>query len=79
MWYFVDLQKAFDTVEHNILLAKLEHYGIHATANEWFRSYLSNRKQYVSINGHELSIASVLYGVRQGSVLDPLLFLISMI
>ena len=73
---FVDLQKAFDTVEHDILLAKLEHYGIRSLANEWFRSCLSNRKQYVSINGHESSLASVLYGVPQGSVLGPLLSLI---
>ena len=72
---FVDLQKAFDTVEHDILLAKLEH-DIRGLANEWFRSYLSNRKQYVSINGHESSLASVLYGVPEGSVLGPLLFLI---
>ena len=63
-------------MEHDILLAKLEDYDIHGVANEWFRSYLSNGKQYVSINGHESSLASVLYGVPQGSVLGLLLFLI---
>ena len=57
-------------------LAKLENYGICSLANEWFISYLSNRKKYVSINGHESSLASVLYGVPQGSALDSLLFLI---
>ena len=73
----VDLQKAFDTAEHDILLAKLEHYGIRGIANECFRSYLSNRKQHVSINIHESSLAPVSYGILQGSVLGPLLFLIS--
>ena len=63
-------------MEHDILLANYEHYGIRGIANEWFRSYLSNRKQYVSVTGHESSLASVLYGVLQGSVLSPLLFLI---
>ena len=73
---FVDLQKAFDTVEHDILLAKLEHYSIHGMANNWFKSYLFNRKQFVSINGHISNQTSVKYGVPQGSVLGPLLFLI---
>ena len=59
-------------MEHDILLARLEHYGIRGLANEWFRSYLSNRKQNVSINGHESSLVSVLYDVLQGSVLGPL-------
>ena len=73
---FVDLQKAFDTVKHDILLAKLEHYGIRCITNKWVRSYLSNRKQYVSIKCHESSLAFVLYGVPQGHDLVPLLFLI---
>ena len=63
-------------MEDDILLAKPEHHGIRGLANKWFRSYLSNRKQYVSISGNESSLASVLYGVPQGSVLGPLLFLI---
>ena len=73
---FVDLQKAFNTVEHDILLSKLEHYGIRGLANNWFKSYLSNRKQYVSINGYDSNLADVKFGVPQGSVLGPLLFLI---
>ena len=73
---FVDLQKAFDTVEHDILLTKLEHYGVRGLANYWFKSYISDRKQLASINGHDSNLAPVLYGVSQGSVLGPLLFLI---
>ena len=71
-----DIRKAFDIVEHDILLAKLEHYGIRSIANEWFKSYLFDRKQFVSINGHVSNKASIRYGAPQGSVLGTLLFLI---
>ena len=64
---FVDLQKAFDTVEHDILLSKLEHYVICGLANEWFKAYLSNKKQYVSINGYDSNLVEVKFGVLQGS------------
>ena len=67
---FVDLQKAFDTVDHNILLNKLDHYGIRGVANNWFKSYLSNRKQFVTINGVNSDLQSMKF------VLGPLLFLI---
>ena len=73
---FVDLQKAFDTVDHNILLAKLENYGIRGVANDWSKSYLSERKQFVSINGFNSNHTMLKHGVPQGSVLRPVLFLI---
>ena len=73
---FIDLQKAFDTVDHKILLKKLDHYGIRGTANKWFESYLSNRQQFVSINNKDSSLKPMKFGVPQGSVLGPLLFLI---
>ena len=60
---FVDLQKAFDTVDHQILLAKLNHYGIRGVSNDWFKSYLSNRSQYVSINGYDSGLAAINCGV----------------
>ena len=72
---FIDLQKAFDTVNHNILIDKLKHYGIRGTANNWFQSYLSNRTQFVSIQGYDSVNLLIEHGVPQGPVLGPLLFL----
>ena len=73
---FVDFQKAFDTVNHEILLHKLNHYGIRGIANDWFQSYLYKRQQCVSIDGVTSSYKTIGHGVPQGSVLGPLLFLI---
>ena len=73
---FVDLQKAFDTVNHDILLNKLNHYGIRGKMNEWFKSYLQGRKQIVTNNGADSELRELKHGVPQGSDLGPLLFLI---
>jgi hypothetical protein len=73
---FCDLRKAFDTVDHEILLKKLKKMGIGGVELEWFRNYLCDRKQFVYIDGNCSPLLSILLGVPQGSILGPLLFLI---
>ncbi len=73
---FIYLKKAFNTVNHTILLQKLEHYGIRDISLKWFSSYLKDRTQFVSCNNASSDIKSITCGVPQGSVLGPLLFLI---
>ena len=73
---FIDFAKAFDCVSHRLLLKKLEHYGIRGKILQWFESYLSNRTQSTIFEGHESKKEYIPYGVPQGSVLGPILFLI---
>ena len=73
---YIDFTKAFDTVRHDILLRKLQHYGVRGNINDWFRDYLSNRSQSTKLFDFISPPLTIRYGVPQGSVLGPILFLI---
>ena len=70
------MEKAFDTVNHKILCEKLKFYGLRGNVNKLLQSYLSNRKQFISLNGFDSEIKEVTCGVPQGSSLGPLIFLL---
>ena len=73
---FIDLSKAFDTIDHTILISQLEHYGVENNEFQWFISYMHNRQQYVEIENIKSTTETITTGVPQGSILGPLLFLI---
>ena len=85
---FIDLSKAYDIINHNILHDKLDSYGVSGSSNMWFKSYLTNRTQFVEISQtdisnhtwhrHQSSLRVTAHGVPQGSILGPLLFLVYM-
>ena len=72
----MDIKKAFDSIDHQILIEKLNHYGIRGVANELIKSYVSDRLQYVEFDNVKSSRINIKYGVPQGSILGPLLFIL---
>ena len=70
----IDLSKAFDSIDHNLLVAKLEAYGIRGNEKEWFLNYLTNRQQTVVVSGAKLTWSEMVKGVPQGSISGSLLF-----
>lgn len=73
---FVDLKKAFDTIDHKLLMNKLEQYGLRGRAYSWLESYFDNRYQYVHFNDHQSEMRKLTCGVPQGSVIGPKLFIL---
>ena len=73
---YLDFSKVFDTVSHEILMSKLQHNGITGVLQSWFKSYLSNRKPYVSIKKSSSSMSNITLGVPQGMVMGPVLFFV---
>ncbi len=73
---YLDLSKAFDTIDHHILINQLEYYGVTVSSINLFKSYLSNRKQYVKFKNTASAMLDITTGVPQGSILGPLLFII---
>lgn len=72
---FIDLKKAFDTINHKLLLQKLDYYGVRGLCNDWLKSYLCNRKQFVQIDDIKSALLEIVCGVPQGSILGPKLFI----
>ena len=72
---FIDIKRSFDTINHNILIDKLEHYGVRGTANKWIMNYLNGRQRYVQIDNVHSGFKKVIHGIPHGSILEPRFYL----